>query len=177
LRDIIENNPHSNYRLQAYVHLGNLYRQTREWHAAEHVYRDIIRYYPNTSWAWICMTYLAETHAHTGDIHGALSMYRRLLNDPRVPDTMRAQAEMRMGDLYIEDQQWLEALQTYRDCLRDFSQVPGVQGTCQVKIKIATEGRRYNRVPYRTVDVGIHVVDQGPADEDFLLKQEKLPNQ
>lgn len=177
LRDIIENNPHSGYRLQAYVHLGNLYRTQHEWHEAERVYRDLIRFYPNSSWAWVSEIYLAETHAHRGDDTGAIRVYARLLDDVRAPETLRAQAELRMGDLYISDGRWLEALQVYRYCLRDFSDVPGVPTTCDEKIKIATEGRRYNRVPYHPVDTGPRVVTEAPADENYLLNQEKVPDQ
>ncbi len=177
LRDIIENNPHSQYRLEAYVHLGNLYRQTKNWRQAEHIYSEIIRYYPNTSWSWMAAFYLAETRAHEGDVDGAMIVYRRMANDPVIPDTMRAQAEMRMGDLYIQDQKWLEAIQVYQDCLRDYNKVPGVQETCTDQIQIATQGRRYHRVPYRDVNVGVRAVSEGPADQGYLLEQERSPGQ
>ena len=178
LRDIIENNPHSEYRLQAYLHLGNLYRTSREWKAAQRIYKDLIHFYPNTSWAWTSTLYLAETHAHQGDINGALHVYLGMLRDPAMPVIMRAQAQLRMGDLEIADQRWLEALQTYREALRDFSNVPGVAATCDEKIKIATEGRRWGKVPYRQVNKGIHVT-AAPEDEKYQLgqEQEKVPYQ
>jgi TolA-binding protein len=176
LRDIIENNPHSEYRLQAYIHLGNLYRNQKQWHAAERVYKDIIRLYPESSWAWTSLLYLAETYAHQGDIDTAMHVYGTLLRNTRVPDILRAQALLRIGDLYISDQRWLEALQTYRIALRDFSDVPGVVGTCNEKIQIATAGRKYGRLAYRNV-AGPRIVSEGPTDEDYLLKQEKVPDQ
>gem|GEM_PF-3096690 len=177
LRDIIENNPHSEYRLQAYIHLGNLYRATKDWRSAEHVYREIIRLYPNSSWAWTSQMYLAETHAHHGDTDVAIHLYQFILRNVRVPEIIRAQAQLRIGDLYLADQEWLEALQTYRYALRDFSDVPGVASTCEEKIRIATAGRKYGRLAYRNVSTGPRVVSEGPADQDYLLKQEKVPNQ
>ncbi|HTA16814.1 MAG TPA: tetratricopeptide repeat protein [bacterium] len=176
LRDIIENNPHSEYRLQAYIHLGNLYRNTKDWGAAERVYKDLIRFYPNSTWSTTSMMYMAEIKAHRGDDDGAIRVYQTLLDNPKVPDIMRAQAILSIGDLYISDERWLEALQTYRYALRDFSDVPGVISTCNEKIPIATEGRKFGRVPYRDVNTGPHIVDQ-PADENYLLKQETVPDQ
>ena len=99
LRDIIENNPHSEYRLQAYLHLGNLYRTSRDWKAAQRIYKDLIHFYPNTSWAWVSTIYLAETHAHQDDVNGALHVYQSMLRDPAVPVILRAQAKLRIGDL------------------------------------------------------------------------------
>lgn len=177
LRDIIENNPHSQYRLQAYIHLGNLYRNSKDWDSAGRVYRDLIRFYPDSSWAWTSLMYLAEIKAHRGDDEGAEHVYELLLRNTRVPDILRAQALLSMGDLYISDQEWLEALQVYRLALRDFSDVPGVVSTCDEKIPIATQGRQYNRVPYRAVDKGPRAVTEQPLDEDYLLKQETVPDQ
>ena len=178
LRDIIENNPRSEYRLQAYLHLGNLYRDTRDWKAASRIYKDMIHYYPNTSWAWTSTLYLAETHAHQGDVDGAMRIYQTLVRDPLAPITLRAQAQLRVGDLMITDQRWLEALQTYKEALRDFGKVPGVVSTCEEKIKIATEGRKWGRVPYRQIRRGISVTE-APEDEDYRMKQqqEKVPYQ
>jgi TolA-binding protein len=176
LRDIIENNPHSEYRLQAYVHLGNLYRNIKDWESADRVYKDLIRFYPNSTWAWTSLMYLAEIDAHRGDDDGAIRDYQLLVDNPQAPDILRAQAMLSIGDLYISDQRWLEALQTYRYALRDFSDVPGVVSTCDEKIPIATDGRKFGRVPYRSVDTGPHIVDQ-PADENYLLKQENVPDQ
>jgi tetratricopeptide (TPR) repeat protein len=178
LRDIIENNPRSEYRLQAYLHLGNLYRDTRDWKAASRIYKDLIRYYPNTSWAWTSTIYLAETYAHQSNIDGAIRVYQTMLRDPLVPVTLRAQAQLKIGDLYITDQRWLEAIQTYKQALRDFGKVPGVPITCEEKIKVATEGRRWGRVPYRQVKSGIRVYE-APEDENYRLKQqhEKVPYQ
>lgn len=172
LRDIIENNPRSEYRLQAYLHLGDLYRDTRDWKAAARIYKDMIRYYPNTSWAWTSTLYLAETHAHQGDVDGAVRIYQVLIRDPRVPTILRAQSQLRVGDLYISDKRWLEALETYREALRDFANVPGVEPTCKVKMKVATEGRRWNRVPYRQVVDRRITVNGEPSDEDYNLKKQ-----
>jgi TolA-binding protein len=179
LRDIIENNPRSEYRLQAYIHLGNLYRSIKDWHSAERIYKDIFHLYPNTSWAWTALLYLAETHAHQGSIDVAIRVYDTLLRNPNVPDTIRAQAQLRIGDLYIADERWLEALQTYRIALRDFANVPGVASTCQEKIQIATNGRKYGRVAYRSVKTGPRVLTEAPEDQEYRLKQEqeKVPYQ
>jgi tetratricopeptide (TPR) repeat protein len=178
LRDIIENNPRSEYRLQAYLHLGNLYRDTRDWKAASRIYKDMIHYYPNTQWAWTSTVYLAETHAHQGDVDGAVRIYEALIRDPQAPLVMRAQSQLKVGDLMISDQRWLEALQTYKEALRDFGKVPGVASTCEEKIKVATEGRKWGRVPYRQVRTGISVTE-APEDQDYRLKQqqEKVPYQ
>jgi hypothetical protein len=111
-------------------------------------------------------------------VDGAVRIYQAMLNDPLVPVTLRAQAQLRIGDLYITDQRWLEALQTYKMALRDYGKVPGVVSTCEEKTKIATEGRRWGRVPYRQVRTGISVTE-APEDEDYRLKQqqEKVPYQ
>lgn len=179
LRDIIENNPRSEYRLQAYMHLGNLYRSGKRWSAAERIYKDIVHLYPNTSWAWTSLVYLAETYAHQGKTDIAIKVYGTLLRNPLVPEVMRAQAQLDVGDLYIADSRWLEALQTYRVALRDFSHVPGVAVTCEEKMKEATEGRRYGRVAYRQVKTGPRVITEGPEDENYRMKQEqeKVPYQ
>lgn len=178
LRDIIENNPRSEYRLQAYLHLGNLYRQTRDWRSAARIYKDMIRYYHDTSWAWTSMLYLGETHAHQGDNNGAIHVYQALIRDEAAPITLKAQAKLRIGDLYINDQRWLEALQTYKEALRDYNKVPGVASSCEDKIEIATEGRKWGRVPYRQVKTGIRVTE-APEDENYRMKQEqeKVPYQ
>lgn len=178
LRDIIENNPRSEYRLQAYLHLGNLYRRTRDWRAAQRIYKDIIRVYPNTSWAWTATLYLAETHSNQGRNDTAIRVYSGLESNDQVPKTMRAQAQLRIGDLQIAEQKWLEALNTYRVALRDYSDVPGVAATSELKIVTATEGRRYGRVPYRQVKRGVRITE-APADEDYRMKQEseKVPYQ
>jgi TolA-binding protein len=178
LRDIIENNPRSEYRLQAYVHLGNLYRDRRKWDAAERIYRDIIRLYPETSWAWTSAFYLAETHSHRGDLEPAIRVYNNLVRDPEVPESLRAQARLRIGDLYLSDEKWLEALQTYRMALRDFSDVPGVAVTCEEKMRIATDGRKHSHLAYRQVRTGPHGLAE-PEDEQYRLKQEqeKIPYQ
>ena len=62
--------------------------------------------------------------------------------------------------------------------MRDFSDVPGVAATCDEKVKIATEGRRWGKVPYRQVNKGIHVTE-APEDEKYQLEQEqeKVPYQ
>jgi tetratricopeptide (TPR) repeat protein len=178
LRDIIENNPRSEYRLQAYIHLGNLYRRTRDWRAAQRIYKDIIKIYPNTGWAWTSTLYLAETHSHQGRNDTAIRVYDGLVRNDQAPRTMRAQAQLRIGDLYIADEKWLEALETYREALRDYHDVPGVSITCEQKIEVATAGRRYGRVPYRQVKRGVRLTE-APADEDYRLKQEqeKVPYQ
>ncbi len=176
LRDIIENNPYSEYRLQAYVHLGNLYRHVKQWRLAERVYKDIIRFYPDTDWAWNSAIYLAQIHAHLDEDTVAINIYRQLLRDPKVPAILQAQAQLAIGDLYLSDKMWLEALQTYRYALRDFSDVPGVVGTCDEKIQLATEGRRTNHISYREVDTPARAVVDQPADEDYLMRQESVPN-
>lgn len=178
LRDIIENNPRSEYRLQAYIHLGNLYRRGRDWRAAQRIYKDIIRVYPNTGWAWTATLYLAETHSHQGRNDIAVRVYENMERNPRVPETLRAQALLRIGDLHIAEQKWLEALQVYRVALRDYHRVPGVVATAEQKIQVATEGRRYGRVPYRQVRRGVRITE-APADEDYRLRQqqEKVPYQ
>lgn len=178
LRDIIENNPRSEYRLQAYVHLGNLYRHTHDWKAAQRIYKDIIKVYPNTSWAWTSTLYLAETHSNQGKNDIAIKVYEGLIRNPKVPKTLRAQAQLRIGDLYIAEQMWLEALQNYRVALRDFSDVPGVAITADQKMAIATEGRKYGRLPYRPIRRGV-TVSEAPEDSDYRMKQEneKVPYQ
>ena len=179
LRDIIENNPRSEYRLQAYLHLGNLYRRTRDWRAAQRIYKDIIKIYPNTSWAWTATLYLAETHAHQGNTDMAIKVYENFVHQEAAPITMRAQAQLRIGDLYIVDQKWLEALQTYKVALRDYSKVPGIAVTAEEKMQVATEGRKYGRVPYRQVKSGVRALTDSPADEQYQMKQqqEKVPYQ
>src|SRR6185295_17098929 len=107
LREIIENNPRSEYRLQAYIHLGNLYRRSRDWRAAQRIYKDLIRLYPNTAWAYNSTMYLAETHAHQGHNETALRIYEKMQTDPSIPLTLRAQAQLRVGDLYLTDEKWL----------------------------------------------------------------------
>jgi tetratricopeptide (TPR) repeat protein len=172
LRDIIENNPRSEYRLQAYVHLGNLYRRTRDWRAAQRIYKDLIRLYPNTQWAYNSTMYLAETHAHQGHNSTAIKVYQGMLRNPEIPLVLRAQAQLRIGDLYIVDQQWLEALNVYRVALRDYSDVPGISTVAEQKIAVATEGRRSGRLPYRSLS-GPRARTEGPADQNYQLKQEK----
>lgn len=178
LRDIIENNPRSEYRLQAYIHLGNLYRRTRDWRAAQRIYKDLIRLYPGTSWAYTSTLYLAETHAHQGHNDTAIRVYDGLIRNEDVPLVVRAQAKLRVGDLYILDQKWLEALETYRVALRDYSKVPGVSIVAEEKINIATEGRRSGRLPYRPI-AGPRARGEAPADAAYRLKQqtESVPYQ
>jgi len=178
LRDIIENNPRSEYRLQAYVHLGNLYRRTRDWRAAQRIYKDLIRLYPGTSWAYTATLYLAETHAHQGHNDTAIRVYDGMVRNTDVPVTLRAQAQLRIGDLYIVDQRWLEALNSYRVALRDFSKVPGISMVAEEKIAIATEGRRRGRLPYRPI-AGPRARGEAPADAAYRLKQqsESVPYQ
>lgn len=178
LRDIIENNPRSEYRLQAYIHIGNLYRQARDWKAAQRIYKDIIKIYPNTSWAWTATMYLAETHSNQGRNDIAINVYRQFEANPQVPKVLRAQAQLRIGDLYISEQKWLEALETYKMALRNYSDIPGVVSTAETKTEIATQGRRYGRVPYRQVNHGVRIIDP-PADEAYRMKQqqEKVPYQ
>ena len=178
LREIIENNPRSEYRLQAYVHLGNLYRRTRDWRAAQRIYKDLIRLYPGSSWAYTSTLYLAETHAHQGHNDTAIRVYEGLIRNEDVPVVIRAQAQLRIGDLYLADQKWLEALETYRVALRDFSKVPGVSIVAEEKIGIATEGRRSGRLPYRPI-AGPRARGEAPADAAYRLKQqsESVPYQ
>jgi tetratricopeptide (TPR) repeat protein len=136
----------------------------------------MIRYYPNTAWAWTSAFYLAETYAHQGKLDTAIKVYAALASNEQAPRNLRAQAQLRIGDLYITDQKWLEALQTYKHTLRDYNDIPGVAVTCEDKLKVATEGRRYGRVPYRQVKTGVHL-SEAPPDEGYRLKQqqEKVP--
>ncbi len=154
LREIIETNPQSEYRLQAYVHLGNLYRRSRDWQAAQRIYKDLIHIYPNTAWAYNSSMYLAETHAHQGHNDTAIRIYANLQRDEKVPVNVRAEAQLRIGDLYLADKSWLEALDAYRDALRDYAKVPGVSVVAEEKIEVATEGRRSGRLPYRPINGG-----------------------
>ena len=172
LREIIENNPRSEYRLQAYVHLGNLYRRTRDWRAAQRIYKDLIRLYPNTPWAYNSTLYLAEMHAHQGHNDTAIRVYQGMLRDDNVPVTLKAQAQLRIGDLYIVDQKWLEALDSFKVALRDFSKVPGITTVAEEKIEIATEGRRSGRLPYRPI-AGPRARTDAPADATYRLKQQQ----
>jgi tetratricopeptide (TPR) repeat protein len=172
LREIIENNPRSEYRLQAYIHLGNLYRRTRDWRAAQRIYKDLIRLYPNTSWAYNSTMYLAETHAHQGHNDTAVRIYQKMQTDPSIPLVLRAQAQLRVGDLFMTDQKWLEALEAYRIALRDYSKVPGVLTVAQEKMAIATEGRRSGRVPYRPI-TGPRLRTEEPPDAGYQLKQQQ----
>jgi tetratricopeptide (TPR) repeat protein len=178
LREIIENNPRSEYRLQAYVHLGNLYRRSRDWRAAQRIYKDLIHLYPNTSWAYNSTMYLAETHAHQGHNDTAVRIYERLQADTSVPISLRAQAQLRIGDLYLTDQKWLEASNAYRLALRDYAKVPGVLTVAEEKMAIATEGRRSGRLPYRPV-TGPRLRTEEPPDAGYQLKhqQESVPYQ
>jgi len=50
-RDIIDFNPKSEYRLQAFIHLGNVYRSQMAWRQCEVIYKDMIRLYPCSTWS------------------------------------------------------------------------------------------------------------------------------
>ncbi len=171
LRDVIETHPRSEYRLQAYVHLGNLYRRMREWKAATTIYRDLAKVYPNTSWAYTSLMYLGEIYAQQNKNAIAIRIYDGVRQNEAVPINFRAQALMRIGDLYLGQKDWLEAINTYRSTIRDFHAVPGIAPLAEEKIGMATEGRRSDRLPYRVVRSGPGI-KAAPADESYRLSKD-----
>jgi uncharacterized protein YfaS (alpha-2-macroglobulin family) len=120
-----------------------------------------------------------QAHAHQGNGEMDIKVYDNLVHQANAPLVMRANAQLRIGDLYITDQKWLEAIQTYKVALRDYSKVPGIAVTAEQKIEVATEGRKYGRLPYRPVKGGVRAITDSPADEDYRMKQqqEKVPYQ
>ena len=120
LHDIIETSPRSEYRLQAYVHLGNLYRRSRHWRQAEMIYKDLIRLYPETSWAYTSMFYLAECYTYEEKPDKAISVYSRMQDIPSIPMIFKSQAQMRIGDIHMDQKNWQDSIIAYRVALRDY---------------------------------------------------------
>ncbi len=170
--EVIETNPRSEYRLQSYVHLGNLYRRARNWKAAQGIYKDLIRLYPETTWSHTGMMYLAECYAYQYKTEQAKRIYKQMQVTESVPVVFKAQAQLRVGDLEMTEQNWQEAIGAYRMAIRDYNQVPGIAMTAEQKIVDAQEGRRAGRVEYRRAK-GPTVSVQTPADEAYRLAKEK----
>jgi TolA-binding protein len=173
LREIIDNDPRSQYRMQAYVHLGNLYRGQRDWKSAQKIYRDLMRLFPETSWAHTSMLYLAESFSYQGKPDKAIKVYEEMQHTTSVPMQYKAQAQLRIGELYMAQKQWEPAIAAFRAALRDYGDIPGLSITADEKIALAQEGRRSGSAPYRSGKNGPRVVNQAPEDESFRLKQQK----
>jgi len=173
LREIIETDPRSEYRLQAYIHLGNLYRGLRDWKSAEHIYKDLIRLFPETSWSHVSMLYLAESFAFEGRDEKAVKIYEEMQRTTSVPIQFKAQAELRIGEIYLKDKKWQDSIAAFRSAIRDYSDLPGVRMAAEEKIVLAQEGRRSGNVPYKPGRTGPQVNTQAPEDEAFRLKQQK----
>lgn len=173
LREIIETDPRSQYRIQAYIHLGSLYRGQRNWNAAERIYRDLIRLFPETSWAHTSMLYLAESFVFSGRPERAIKVYAEMQRTTSVPLQFKAQAQLRVGEIYLKEKRWQEAIGAFRSAIRDYSSIPGISLTADEKIVFAQEGRRSGNVPYRQAKRSPQVNTQGPEDEAFRLKQQE----
>ena len=173
LHDIIDTNPRSEYRLQAYVHLGNLYRRSRHWKEAEHIYKDLYRLYPDTSWAYTAMLYLAESYAYEGKPGKAIDIYQGMQRTESVPVIFKAQAQLRIGEIHLNEKHWQESITAFRAALRDYSDVPGIELSAQEKISQAEESRRAGNVTYKNSKGPIQVISDSPTDRDYQMKQEK----
>jgi TolA-binding protein len=171
-REIIETDPLSQYRLQAYVHLGNLYREDRNWKQAELIYRDLIHLYPDTSWSHVSMMYLAECYSFSDRPDRAITIYRDMQKTESVPVEFKSQAQLRIGELYLKKRDWQEAVVAFREAVRDYSDVPGVNQVAEEKIAMAEEARRVGNVPYKAATQP-YVSTDAPADEAYRLKQQK----
>lgn len=154
LRDIIDHHPSSAYRVQAFLHLGELYRSQQDWKSAGRVYRDLIRDYPSSTWAWSATLCLAETYARSGRNAAAVRVYESLLKDRKAPEAMQAQAQLAVGDLHVAERRWLEALQVYEAARRVYASVPGMELLCEQKIALATKGRKEDKLSYRRLGPG-----------------------
>jgi len=176
LREIIETDPLSEYRLQAYIHLGNLYRQDRNWKSAENIYKDLIRLFPDTSWSHVSMLYLAECYAFSNESQRAIRIYTEMQHTKSVPIEFKAQAQLRIGEIYLGMENWQDAIGSFRIALRDYADIPGISTIAEEKIGMAQEGRRTGNVPYKTGHQPSAVIE-GPEDEAYRLKQqnEALP--
>lgn len=173
LREIIETDPRSEYRIQAYIHLGNLYRMERDWKSAERIYKDLIRLFPETSWAHVSMLYLAESFTFEGKGDKAVKVYEEMQRTQSVPVQYKAQAQLRIGEIYLKDKRWQDSIGAFRSAIRDYSEVAGVRLTAEEKIAFALEGRRSGNVPYKQAKTGPQVITQAPEDEAYRLKQQK----
>jgi TolA-binding protein len=141
-RDIIDFNPQSEYRLQAFIHLGNVYRSEGTWRQAEVIYKDMIRLYPCTSWSAMADQYLAEAYAHQGEDSAAIRVYRLMQDDNGcVPLVMRAQAQLKIGDIQMAEREYQDALQTYKTAIRVYGDVPGIEVYSEERIELARDGR------------------------------------
>lgn len=176
LREIIETDPLSEYRMQAFIHLGNIYREARRWKAAELIYRDLIRLYPGSTWANLSMFYLAECFAFSGETDRAIKVYQQMQVTESLPVEFKAQAQIRIGELYLKEKQWQNSIKAFRIALRDYDDVPGINVMAQQKIALAEDARRYGEVRYQPGQ-NPGAILQPPADEAFELKQqnEALP--
>lgn len=109
LREIIETHPRSEYRLQAYIHLGNLYRSQKDWKSEQRIYRDLIKLFPETSWAHTSMLYLAESFAFEGKNDKAIKVYDNMQRTASVPLVYKSQAQLRIGEILLKQQRWQES--------------------------------------------------------------------
>ena len=140
-RDIIDFNPKSQYRMQAYLHLGDIYRRQNEWQLAENIYHDIIRLYPCTTWSTAAGQYLAECYQHQGEDDEAIRRYALFQRDECTPRFMAAQAQLHIGDIYMKNEKYQEAIKAYFQAERNYSDMPGVGVYAEQKIALAKEGR------------------------------------
>jgi pentatricopeptide repeat protein len=156
-RDIIDFNPKSEYRLQAFIHLGNVYRSQMAWQQCEVIYKDMIRLYPCSSWSATASQYLAEAYAHQGETDKAMRVYRLMQADNGcVSLVVRAQAQLRIADMQMADHDFQEALQTYKEAIRRYGDVPSIQIYAEERIDQAREGRSLNgQIEPRRRDVSV----------------------
>jgi TolA-binding protein len=159
LHDIIETQPRSEYRLQAYVHLGNLYRRSRHWSQAQGIYKDLIRLYPDTTWAFTAMLYLAECYAFQERPDKAIGVYERMQGTRSVPAIFKAQAQMRIGDIHMDQKNWQQAILAYRVALRDYAEMPGVELAAEEKVAQAQEARRAGKARYKSSKYDLRVIN------------------
>ncbi len=171
-RDVIETNPRSEYRLQAYVHLGNLYRDAHDWNHAERIYKDLMRIYPNTMWAYTSMQYLAECYSYSGHPGQAVTAYQAMQRNPDVPVVFKAQAQLRIGEIHYKQKHWQEAIVAFRLALRDYAEVPGIALAAEEKIKAASAARS-EKTSYKQARNMSRKITQAPEDESYRLKQER----
>jgi len=143
-RDIIDFNPSSDYRLQAFVHLGNLYRSLNNWRQCEMIYKDLLRLYPCTSWSYTAAQYLGEAYAHQGEDDKAIRVYKGMQRDACTPEFIKSQAQLRIADLHMSHERYQDALGAYKDAIRVYGDMPGITYYCEDKIEQAREGRSRN---------------------------------
>ena len=112
------------YKQEALFRLGNIYMDMGQFDPnaytdAANAFDRLIKEYPDSNRLPLALQLTAQAKELSGQNAEAVSAYNAVYNSPVDTETKRAALE-KMGDLYLSEEQWNKAIETYELYLANF---------------------------------------------------------